>query len=64
MKATITISLLIPSDIQPIGPWSIEQCIHDYVRHWLEEGYFCTGGVVELPGGIEYQGFNIKVNEQ
>lgn len=59
MKAKIEITLDVPDDMRPVGPWSVEQAVQDYVRHWLEEGYY-TSGHVELPDGIEYEGFKME----
>lgn len=60
MKAKIEITLDVPDDMQPMGSsWSVERVVRDYVRHWLEEGYYASGHV-ELPDGIEYKGFKVE----
>lgn len=62
MKVKVTITLNIPKSFKSIGPWSNEQALDDYIRHWLEEGYFNdeSGYGVDLPQGIEYKGYQIK----
>ena len=59
-EVTVTVKLLVPDSFKPTAGWSAEQCIEDYVSHWLEEGYFVDDHAVCLPRGIEYNGFDIQ----
>ena len=60
MKRIIKITLDIPDDFTGIHMWTAEQCLESFVSHWLEEGCYAHDHIVDLPEGIEYQGFTIE----
>lgn len=59
MKARVIIDLYIPKNFKPVEPWSKEQCLDDYIHHWLKEGYFIHDYIVDLPDGIEFKNYKI-----
>jgi hypothetical protein len=60
MKAEVVITLNVPKSFAGFGVWPKEQCLDDYIHHWLEEGYFVHDYIVELPDGIQYKGYEIN----
>ena len=62
-EVKVVITLHAPTDMKS-EHWSREECIHDYVDHWLEEGYYASDHSVELPEGISYKGFELKFGKK
>lgn len=58
------ITLDVPDDMEGVGPWSAEQCLLSYISHWLEEDYFAQDHIVELPSGIQYEGYELLPIEE
>jgi len=60
MKRIVKITLDVPDDFTGSHMWTAEQCLESLVSHWLEEGYYVHDHLIELPDGIEYEGFTIE----
>lgn len=66
-EVKVIITLLVPEDMPVSKCWTREQCLADYVRHWLEEGYRIddpeSGLGIKVKDWEVYYGRWLKVKE-